>query len=114
MRLSLIHISIGKEGQNARLAAKLTGYKIDIKPVSAADSEEEFDEDNLIADEDEDLIQDEAPEAETETPAEEETPAETEAAPEDQEGSEDQAAVSYTHLDVYKRQPLTPPGWILP
>ena len=27
-------LAIGKEGQNARLAAKLTGYKIDIKPVS--------------------------------------------------------------------------------
>ena len=25
---------IGKEGQNARLAARLTGYKIDIKPES--------------------------------------------------------------------------------
>ena len=86
-----LSLAIGKEGQNARLAAKLTGYKIDIKPVSAADSEDEFDEDDLIADEDEDLIQDEAPEAETEIPAEEETPAETEAAPEDQEGSEDQA-----------------------
>ena len=26
----------GKEGQNARLAARLTGYKIDIKPASQA------------------------------------------------------------------------------
>ena len=87
-----LSLAIGKEGQNARLAAKLTGYKIDIKPVSAADSEEEFDEDeDLIADEDEDLIADEAPEAEAETPAEEETPVETEAAPEDQDSSEDEA-----------------------
>lgn len=30
-----LSLAIGKEGQNARLAAKLTGYKIDIKPVSA-------------------------------------------------------------------------------
>ena len=30
-------LAIGKEGQNARLAAKLTGYKIDIKPASAVD-----------------------------------------------------------------------------
>ena len=29
-----LSLAIGKEGQNARLAAKLTGYKIDIKPVS--------------------------------------------------------------------------------
>lgn len=31
-----LSLAIGKEGQNARLAARLTGYKIDIKPVSAA------------------------------------------------------------------------------
>ena len=31
-----LSLAIGKEGQNARLAAKLTGYKIDIKPVSQA------------------------------------------------------------------------------
>ena len=31
---SQLSLAIGKEGQNARLAAKLTGYKIDIKPVS--------------------------------------------------------------------------------
>ena len=29
-----LSLAIGKEGQNARLAAKLTGYKIDIKPES--------------------------------------------------------------------------------
>ena len=32
-----LSLAIGKEGQNARLAARLTGYKIDIKPVSQAD-----------------------------------------------------------------------------
>ena len=31
---SQLSLAIGKEGQNARLAAKLTGYKIDIKPAS--------------------------------------------------------------------------------
>ena len=36
-----LSLAIGKEGQNARLAAKLTGYKIDINPESAADSEDE-------------------------------------------------------------------------
>ena len=30
-----LSLAIGKEGQNARLAAKLTGFKIDIKPESA-------------------------------------------------------------------------------
>ena len=36
-----LSLAIGKEGQNARLAAKLTGYKIDIKPASAPDPEPE-------------------------------------------------------------------------
>ena len=35
-----LSLAIGKEGQNARLAAKLTGYKIDIKPQSAPVEEE--------------------------------------------------------------------------
>ena len=33
-----LSLAIGKEGQNARLAARLTGYKIDIKPESAEDA----------------------------------------------------------------------------
>ena len=50
-----LSLAIGREGQNARLAARLTGYKIDIKSESQADSysenwnnnqqqEEEYDE----------------------------------------------------------------------
>ena len=39
-----LSLAIGKEGQNARLAAKLTGYKIDIKSESqAAEHSEELD-----------------------------------------------------------------------
>ncbi len=34
-----LSLAIGKEGQNARLAARLTGCKIDIKPASQADEE---------------------------------------------------------------------------
>ena len=34
-----LSLAIGKEGQNARLAARLTGYKIDIKPTSQAEAE---------------------------------------------------------------------------
>lgn len=37
-----LSLAIGKEGQNARLAAKLTSYKIDIKSVSKAAEEEDF------------------------------------------------------------------------
>ena len=35
-----LSLAIGKEGQNARLAARLTGYKIDIKPQSYKDPED--------------------------------------------------------------------------
>lgn len=34
-----LSLAIGKEGQNARLAARLTGLKIDIKPASAVEAE---------------------------------------------------------------------------
>ena len=47
-----LSLAIGKEGQNARLAAKLTGWKIDIKPASApADEEVEDEEDVILEDE---------------------------------------------------------------
>lgn len=36
-----LSLAIGKEGQNARLAARLTGYKIDIKSKTAAAELEE-------------------------------------------------------------------------
>ena len=39
-----LSLAIGKEGQNARLAARLTGYKIDIKPESQASQIEETEE----------------------------------------------------------------------
>lgn len=38
-----LSLAIGKEGQNARLAAKLTGWKIDIKSQSQAEEEFEWD-----------------------------------------------------------------------
>ena len=37
-------------GQNARLAAKLTGWKIDIKPVSAPLMREPEDEEDVLLD----------------------------------------------------------------
>ncbi|MGX6970152.1 transcription termination factor NusA [Vagococcus bubulae] len=61
-----LSLAIGKRGQNARLAAKLTGYKIDIKPESewekiAAENEEELIEEVLEANEElvvEDILED--------------------------------------------------------
>lgn len=52
-----LSLAIGKEGQNARLAARLTGFKIDIKSESQARELEEFAE--LFAYENEDMIYDE-------------------------------------------------------
>jgi len=48
-----LSLAIGKEGQNARLAAKLTGWKIDIKPSSAPDEEPE---DGIAAEDDEEIV----------------------------------------------------------
>ena len=31
----MLSLAIGREGQNARLAARLTGWKIDVKPYSS-------------------------------------------------------------------------------
>ncbi len=42
-----LSLAIGKEGQNARLAARLTGFKIDIKPASAAVNAESEEADGL-------------------------------------------------------------------
>ncbi len=62
-----LSLAIGKEGQNARLAARLTGYKIDIKPLSQKQALEQADQAAAeAADEPETLLEepDEAPEAE--------------------------------------------------
>ncbi|KRM55705.1 transcription elongation factor NusA [Lacticaseibacillus sharpeae JCM 1186 = DSM 20505] len=47
-----LSLAIGKKGQNARLAAKLTGFKIDIKP----ESEVEFVDDEELTEEDQALV----------------------------------------------------------
>jgi N utilization substance protein A len=38
-----LSLAIGKEGQNARLAAKLTGWKVDIKSESQFEQEQDID-----------------------------------------------------------------------
>ena len=54
-----LSLAIGKEGQNARLAAKLTGWKIDIKPASApAEEPVEEPEDIVLEDEDAETVAD--------------------------------------------------------
>ena len=54
-----LSLAIGKEGQNARLAARLTGYKIDIKPQSYHEEDEPQDaQDAPAAQEPQDAVQD--------------------------------------------------------
>ena len=48
-----LSLAIGKEGQNARLAARLTGYKIDIKSETQATEDGDFDEEEDEYEEDE-------------------------------------------------------------
>ena len=50
-----LSLAIGKEGQNARLAARLTGFKIDIRPASAPEPPEEAPEDAPEAADEEDI-----------------------------------------------------------
>ncbi len=47
---SQLSLAIGKEGQNARLAAKLTGYKIDIKSESQAEESGLLEELGMVGD----------------------------------------------------------------
>jgi N utilization substance protein A len=87
-----LSLAIGREGQNARLAARLTGYKIDIKSETQAresgdffDMDEEYyDEDGYYEDEDGDLlVDDEAADADDDLLIDD-----GEAAPEEEESLE--------------------------
>ncbi len=62
----MLSLAIGKDGQNARLAARLTGWKIDVKPYStfaqsAAEDEEEQPEaeETVVADETQEAVSEE-------------------------------------------------------
>ena len=60
-----LSLAIGNKGQNAKLAARLTGYKIDIRSESSPAPEDEEPEELLVpVDENEELLQPESsPEA---------------------------------------------------
>ena len=93
-----LSLAIGKEGQNARLAARLTGFKIDIKSETQARESGElydYDEDEEYYDEEEyseegtaeETVEEPSGEAEEETF--EEAPAETKAIEESEETEEE-------------------------
>ena len=48
MKYRVLSLAIGKEGQNARLAARLTGFKIDIKSETQARESGDFYDDYEI------------------------------------------------------------------
>ena len=81
-----LSLAIGKEGQNARLAAKLTGFKIDIKSESQAKAENiqyEFNDEDYYDEEefyDGEYYDDEYDEEEYDDEKETEEPSETEQA----------------------------------
>ena len=86
-----LSLAIGKEGQNARLAARLTGFKIDIKSETQARESGDFydyDEDDEYYDDDE---YEESEEGEIESAvSEEEAPAEQPEADQDAVTDEDE------------------------
>ena len=86
-----LSLAIGKEGQNARLAARLTGFKIDIKSETQARESGDFydyDEDDEYYDDDE---YEESEEGEMESAdSEEEAPAEQSEADQDAVTDEDE------------------------
>lgn len=53
-----LSLAIGKEGQNARLAARLTGFKIDIKSETQARESGEFDDFFMVEDYEDDYEED--------------------------------------------------------
>jgi N utilization substance protein A len=78
-----LSLAIGKEGQNARLAARLTGYKIDIKSETQAkdapgfryedylDDEEEYEDEEFSEDEIDEAVEEVSDEASEESSDEE-------------------------------------------
>lgn len=73
-----LSLAIGKEGQNARLAARLTGYKIDIKSETQAKDAEGFRYEDYMYDEDGDVYYEEDEEVEETSEANEESQENTE------------------------------------
>lgn len=82
-----LSLAIGKEGQNARLAARLSGYRIDIR----SDQPEGSDEPEVVAP---------APDAPASDAASDEAPPTSETAPESAVGSEEAVDVVEPDLDA--------------
>lgn len=86
-----LSLAIGKKGQNVRLAARLTGYKIDIRPESEVEFVDEDKTDDADQDEEADSSQDAAAADDENQEDAEDNPAQAGAdpAPEDEENADD-------------------------
>ena len=86
-----LSLAIGKEGQNARLAARLTGFKIDIKSETQAREAGDFmDYENDYEEYEEELEFEENPDYEADAAYEENSVYEEDAVYEDDSDSEDE------------------------
>ena len=92
-----LSLAIGKEGQNVRLAAKVSGWKIDIKSHSQFLAAQESAADIVELDEDDvDAMEDYRAESETTESAEMAEPAETTELEAEQAVTEESAAAAET------------------
>jgi len=65
-----LSLAIGKEGQNVRLAAKLTGWKIDVRSVEQVEQElKDIKAGKKVASDDEEEVKEEKPRPKDEAPA---------------------------------------------
>jgi N utilization substance protein A len=113
-----LSLAIGKEGQNARLAAKLTGWRIDIKSASIAEAEK-VPATPAVAEKAETAVGEEAPEPVAEAPAVEEVPAELPLTPEElgiieePAAEEEEAVVEEAEAEPVGEEVLVPPSIVL-
>ena len=96
-----LSLAIGKEGQNARLAAKLTGWRIDIKSASSAEAEKAAARPAPAVKEKEEVVTEEEPAAEIPEIVE---PAPVSAEPVEAAGAE-QAKPALTVEEVFAKPP---------
>jgi N utilization substance protein A len=98
-----LSLAIGKEGQNARLAAKLSGWRVDIKSASAFEAEKEELAKQMVETEEKAVVAEEIP---AEIPV---VPEPILAAPEPEvEKEEEEEAVPVASLDTAEVIPFEP------
>lgn len=101
-----LSLAIGKEGQNARLAAKLTGWRIDIKSTSMVEAEKAAAKPEPAVEEKEAAVTEEEPVAEI--------PELLEPAPVSAEPVKEEAAAKAEPVPAAEEAPIEPPVFFEP